>query len=37
LIGCMNMKISCDDYNACTEDSCDCDMGCVHTPVPDCY
>jgi hypothetical protein len=22
--------------NSCTLDTCHCDSGCVHTPIPDC-
>jgi hypothetical protein len=31
-----NNTNACDDGNACTTDSCDPAIGCVHTPVP-CY
>ena len=34
---CQLQPKSCDDANACTEDTCDNESGdCVHTPVPDC-
>ena len=28
----MHTAISCDDSNACTDDTCDATNGCVHTP-----
>src|SRR6185436_3785486 len=31
-VGCIHNPISCDDGNACTDDSCDPASGCVHTP-----
>jgi len=27
------VTVSCDDYNACTEDGCDCQTGCYHNPI----
>jgi hypothetical protein len=33
----LNIRISCDDNDSCTEDSCHCDTGCVHTPIPECH
>jgi hypothetical protein len=32
-LGCLNVKISCDDGDACTIDGCHCDEGCQHFPV----
>jgi len=32
-VGCVHSAISCDDGNACTEDTCDPVSGCVHTPI----
>jgi hypothetical protein len=32
----MNIRISCDDMDACTEDSCNCQTGCVNTEIEDC-
>jgi len=32
-LGCLNVKISCDDGDACTIDRCNCDEGCEHFPV----
>jgi len=31
-----NISVLCDDNNLCTVDTCDKDVGCVHTPVTDC-
>jgi Dictyostelium (slime mold) repeat len=30
---CTTASVSCDDSNACTDDSCDPATGCVHTPI----
>jgi hypothetical protein len=32
-LGCLNVKISCDDGDSCTIDRCHCDEGCQHFPV----
>jgi hypothetical protein len=32
----LNIRISCDDMNSCTEDSCDCETGCVNTEIEGC-
>jgi len=30
--GCTNLTVTCDDGNACTDDTCNSATGCVHTP-----
>jgi hypothetical protein len=32
----LNIRVSCDDLNSCTDDSCNCDTGCVHIPIEGC-
>ena len=32
---CVGNAVDCDDHNPCTTDSCDGDVGCVFSPLPD--
>jgi hypothetical protein len=32
----MNIRIPCDDMNSCTQDSCNCETGCVYTEIEGC-
>lgn len=35
-LGCILETVDCDDFDVCTVDTCDNEIGCIHTPIPNC-